>query len=67
MSQRKQILNILFYSRMYGDGVTMKRVWGFAFFWFAVGMIVDYLMKGFWNFLVVILALAIAYILFCRC
>ena len=34
MSQRKQNLNILFYSRVYGGMVTMKRVWGFAFFWF---------------------------------
>ena len=67
MSQRKQNLNILFYSRVYGGMVTMKRVWGFAFFWFAVGMIVDFLLEGFWNFVVVVLALVIAYVLFCRC
>lgn len=45
----------------------MKRVWGFAFFWFSVGMIVDFLLEGFWNFVVVIMTLIIAYVLFCKC
>lgn len=45
----------------------MRRVWGFAFFWFAIGMIVDFLLTGFWNFFVVVAALVVAYILFCRC
>ncbi len=45
----------------------MKRVWGFAFFWFSVGMIVDYFLEGFLNFLVLVVSLAIAYLLFCRC
>lgn len=45
----------------------MRRVWGFAFFWFAVGMIADYLIKGVWNFIVLIVALVSAYILFCKC
>lgn len=45
----------------------MKRVWGFAFFWFAVGMIVDYLIEGIWNFWILVIALLAAYLLFCRC
>lgn len=45
----------------------MRRVWGFAFFWFAVGMIIDYIAKGVWNFVVLVVALVSAYILFCKC
>ena len=45
----------------------MRRVWGFAFFWFSIGMIADFLLKGFWNFLVLVIALIVAYVLFCRC
>ncbi len=45
----------------------MRRVCGFAFFWFAIGMIVDYLLEGFWNFVVLVGALLISYFLFCRC
>ena len=45
----------------------MKRVWGFAFFWFGIGMIANYFLDGFWSFLVLILAFACAYLLFCRC
>jgi hypothetical protein len=45
----------------------MRRVCGFAFFWFAVGMIVDYLLEGFLNFCVVVIALVVSYVLFCRC
>lgn len=45
----------------------MRRVCGFAFFWFAIGMIIDYLLKGFWNFVVLVVALIISYFLFCRC
>ena len=45
----------------------MRRVCGFAFFWFSVGMIVDFLLEGFWNFAVIVITLFVAYILFCKC
>lgn len=44
----------------------MKKVWGFAFFWFGVGMIVGNLIGGFWDFFLLFCSLMIAYILFCR-
>lgn len=45
----------------------MRRVCGFAFFWFGIGMIVDYFLSGFLNFCVVIGSFIVAYILFCKC
>ncbi|MGN0496783.1 MAG: hypothetical protein ACI4GW_11200 [Lachnospiraceae bacterium] len=45
----------------------MRRVCGFAFFWFGLGMIVDYLLEGCLNFFVVVGSLVIAYLLFCKC
>lgn len=45
----------------------MRRVWGFALFCFSIGMIVDYFLEGFINFIVLVVSLSIAYILFCKC
>lgn len=45
----------------------MRRVCGFAFFWFGVGMIAGYFLEGFLNFCVMIGSLIIAYVLFCKC
>ena len=48
------------------NGALMRRVWGFAFFWFAVGMIADFFLSGLVNFIVLIVTLVAAYILFCK-
>lgn len=44
----------------------MKRVWGFAFFWFSIGMIVANLISGFLDFVILLCSLIIAYVLFCK-
>lgn len=61
----KQNFHIL-YIAGYGEECYMRRVWGFAFFWFSVGMIVANLIDGFLDFAILMGALVIAYVLFCK-
>ena len=50
----------------YKEECYMRRVWGFAFFWFSVGMIAGNLADGFLDFIILLCALVIAYVLFCK-
>lgn len=57
----------ILYIAGHGVWLYMRRVCGFAFFWFGIGMIVDYFLSGFLNFCVVIGSFIVAYVLFCKC
>lgn len=45
----------------------MKKVFGFAVFWFAIGMFVMMLLSDiFWGTVIIIASLILSYCLFCR-